>query len=267
MIKINLVFILLLAITFWSCEEIPNGTIDTETVDYIIEGISAPSVFTYTASNPNFSTSITIDNSENVSTVWFVIQTIDGIEDVTSSIIMESTSTNSRKTYTGQVEIDENLLSGNYEVQYYVEDKIRNSGSNVVKVGTKQFKYVSAAENFTPVISDLDMPISVDKEILFSFSVFVADQNGLNDIDSVYYQVTDPSGKLILNSQNISKFPMFDNGNTAANGDETAKDGRYTVFLNYPAAAPSGEWNFNFNAVDNAGAKSNTINYTLIVNE
>ena len=71
---------------------------------------------------------------------------------------------------------------------------------------------------------------------------------------------------LISNSENISKFPMFDDGDTNINGDETAEDGTYTVVLRFPESVETGDWEFRFNAVDKAGQVSNTIINSLKVN-
>ena len=76
----------------------------------------------------------------------------------------------------------------------------------------------------------------------------------------------DPSGNLVRNSENISKFPMFDDGDININGDENAEDGTYTVVLRFPETVAMGDWEFRFNAVDRAGQVSNTITNVLKVN-
>lgn len=265
MAKKNLI-ILLFFIALWGCEEIPNEVIDLEAVDYSIEGISAPDIVVYSETNPKFSTSITIENSEKIRKVWSEVYTINGVEKIGSVTILESIEITSKRKYIGEVLVDENLLSDTYVIYYYVEDNVRTDGENVKKVGIKEFQYLSIAKNFPPVISDLDLPLEVDRNIKFSIFISATDPNGLSDIETIYYQLTDPSGNLVSNSKGISKFPMFDDGNTDENSDVTANNGIYSVYLIFPSSVQAGNWGFTFNAEDKAGSVSNTITSILKVN-
>jgi hypothetical protein len=387
MIKYSIIIILVISVFFWNCEEIPNGTIDLETIDYSVEDISAPSLVILSESD-SISASITINNSETVENVWFDITTQDGSEKIGSSTIMVGIGIGSKKIYTGVVLIDENLLPGNYDLSFFVGDNVNVTGENTRKVGAKQFKYqtevenfppqliaqdfqvnvtqgsrlvfsvkvidpngpddvkavyynlfspddsivyfddenfvsefpmfdngnitdgdliandgiysglypldidsklgewkiqinaiderdsisnkieygINVNENFTPIIGSLNMPSEIDKNQQFSFNISVSDENGLNDIEAVYYQLKDPNGNLIKNSNNISEFPLFDNGDTESNSDIEPNDGIYSIYLTFPSSVDSGNWDFTFNAEDKAGIISNTIKYTLTVN-
>ena len=61
---------------------------------------------------------------------------------------------------------------------------------------------------------------------------------------------------------------MFDDGNSANDGDQTAGDGIYSVVLNFPASQPTGPWKFEFQAKDKGAPfkLSNMITFTLVVN-
>jgi hypothetical protein len=380
------IFILFISIVlFWSCENIPDGVIEPTNVDYSVVNISAPNSVIYSESNI-LTTTITIKNTSTIENVWFNINSFDDSEQITSLTLMMSTQVAEDKIYTGQIEIDQNLLPGNYILNYYVEDNVRIDTENLKKVGSKKFQFQIEAENFPPVLSDLLVPTSVtgggnfllevkvidpngpedieevnfeifdsegnkilsdstngiskfkmfddgksgdkiskdgiyssnfafdknldlgtwkfifysvdsensisdtleaeittienftpsisnlvmpqevERDAFFPFSIDVEDPNGLTDIDSVHYQLFDPSGNLISNSENISKFPMFDDGDTNINGDETEGDGTYTVVLRFPESVETGDWEFRFNAVDKAGQVSNTITNSLKVN-
>jgi len=261
---IRLIILFIPLVLFISCEEIPNETIVPEIVEYSIEEISAPNLVIFTESN-TLSTSITINNSETIENVWFDVETQNGAEKISSSNKMLSESSSTRRIYSGEIQFNENLLPGEYTLIYYVQDLIKVDDENVRKVGSKKFQFLSEAQNFLPVISNLDLPTEIARNIQFRFSIFVEDQNGLNDIESVYYQLSDPGGNLITNSQGISKFPMFDDGATST-GDLIENDGVFTVYLTFPSSVGTGNWEFQFNAEDKAGAISNTIIQSMAIN-
>jgi hypothetical protein len=385
--KYSIIIILVLSVFIWNCEEIPNDTIDLETVDYSVEDISAPSLVIFSESN-SITASITVNNSVTVENVWFDITTQDGSEKIGPSTIMVSDEGESRKIYTGIFQIEENLLPGTYDLSFFIEDNVNVNDENIRKVGTKQFKYqteaenfppelieqviqsnvtqgskiifsvevidpngpddvkevyynlfspddslvyfdeenliskfpmfdngsmtdgdliandgiysglysldtdsklgewkiqinaiderdsisnkieygITVTENFAPIIGNLNMPSEIAKNQQFSFNISVSDENGLNDIESVYYQLKDPNGNLIKNSQSISEFPLFDNGDTESNSDIEPNDGIYSIYLTFPSSVLSGNWDFTFNAEDKAGIISNTIKFTLTVN-
>lgn len=377
--------IFILSILFWNCEQISDGVIEPTNVNYLVVSVNAPDKVIYSESNI-LTTSILIKNTETIKNVMFNISSLNDSEQITSSILMTSIQNSADKTYTGKVEIDQNLLPGNYIINYYVEDNVRIDSDNLRKVASKKFQFqiekenfppvlsdlsvpesvtaganfllevkvidpngpedikevnfeifdsqgnkvlsdstngtstfkmfddgksgdkiskdgiysanfafnknvdldtwkfiffafdsdnfvsdtleteISTTENIAPVISNLDMPSEVERDVFFPFSIFAEDLNGLPDIDSVYYQLFDPNGNLIKNSENISKFPMFDDGNTSINGDVTSGDGTFTVVLRFPKTVEIGDWEFRFKAVDKAGLNSNNIINILKVN-
>lgn len=380
------IFILFISIILvWSCENIPDGVIEPTNVDYSVVDINAPDQVIYSESNI-LSTSITIKNTSTIKNVWFNVSSYDDLEQITSFSLMTSSQNSEEKIYNGEIEIDQNLLPGDYILNYYVEDNVRIDTENLRKVASKKFQFqiekenfppvlsnlsaplsvtvggnfllqlkvidpngpedikevnfeifdsqgnkvlsdstngistfkmfddgksgdkiskdgiysanfafnknvdldtwkfifyavdvensisdtleteITTTENFPPEISNLDMPQEVERDAFFPFSILVEDPNGLSDIDSVYYQLFDPSGNLVRNSENISKFPLFDDGDISINGDETAEDGTYTVVLRFPETVTTGDWEFRFNAVDKAGQLSNTIINILKVN-
>jgi hypothetical protein len=260
----NKILILITIISIlWSCEEIPNETVEPKSADYLVTEINAPDIIVFTESDNSITTSIVVNQSETLEAVWFNISTLNGLESLSSSNFMSS---NDNITFSGKAKLDANLLSGKYEISYYIQDNVSSSDNNVKKVGTKQFQYLSEVQNFPPSINDLKMPSEINKNVRFSFNIKVSDPNGLNDIQSVYYEVKDPDGNKISNSQGISKFPLFDDGNTTENSDVTANDGIYSVYLIFPVGSQSGNWVFNFNAVDKSDSISNTIIHTLKVN-
>ena len=251
------------------CEEIPNDIIETRSADYIIENISAPNEFTYSSSDTVLSVSISINNSGSVKSVWFNIENEDGTETISSQNYMTSPdkSASSSKTYAGESTISKDLLTGNYVINFYVEDNVNPSGENITKVGSKKLRYQSEAENFPPVLSELNIPDSVKINDNFVFTIKVEDSNGLNDIKSVYFELRRPDSSIVYSDteNKITKFPMFDNGDLLNAGDEEAGDGIYSLKNSFGSSAQFGYWYFKFNAVDNSEAVSNTISFKLLV--
>ncbi len=134
------------------------------------------------------------------------------------------------------------------------------------RVSAAQFFYFET-EKFPPVISDLFFADSVQFEEVFIFSVLAVDSNGAEDISRVYYELYRPDGSQVANSQGITKFPMFDDGNSQA-GDETAGDSIYTQKLYFPSnlpSFPSGSYRFEITAEDRTKRLSNTIVHYLEV--
>lgn len=150
---------------------------------------------------------------------------------------------------------------GTYYIRYYIADQLE--GDKLIAQGS--FVYDNGQTNVAPVISNLVMPGTVGAGGTIVFSVDVDDQNGLEDIEFVFYEAYNPNGEKVVNSQGISKFPLFDNGDTEVNGDLVAGDGKFTVRLTFPASVQVGSWRFEFQAEDRGGLLSNKIIHTIIV--
>jgi hypothetical protein len=147
-----------------------------------------------------------------------------------------------------------------------VENNIQQSPENLAKVGTHIFNFDNLQINYPPKISDEYFPASVNIGQKFFFSVKAVDQNGPTDIDSVYYKLYRPDGSLVVNSQGISKFLLFDDGVTTITGDLVSQDGIYSNALTFPAGQPLGSWRFELQARDRSGEYSTKISHNLLVN-
>jgi hypothetical protein len=104
-------------------------------------------------------------------------------------------------------------------------------------------------ENHPPVIMNLDVPDSIripaSGQEAHYFYLTVEDPDGLNDIDSVYFQN--------INFPDIRT--MFDDGNFSLNGDQTAGDGIYTLRVWISSSNNPSVNEFRFNVVDKFGAR------------
>ena len=249
------------------CENIPNETIDVQSVNYIVEEIMASDVVVYSSADPFLYSSIKIKNTESVENVWFDVYNFDNSERIIPLTEMTTAENTSAKTYSGKAEINKDILSGSYQIYFYVEDNIRIKGENILKVGNRKFEYLSKAQNFPPVISKLSIPNEIPRGVEFVFSVFVEDPNGLNDIKEVYFGLLRPDSSIVYSDENnkTKKFPLFDNGDKLNAGDEKAGDGIYSLKNSFGENSQTGDWTFTFAAIDKSDSLSNTIIHILNV--
>lgn len=266
--KLSILIAALFVLHFIGCEEIPNGVIEEKKVNYIIEEIISPNQFNFSDNNASMEVSIRIKNSNSVEQAWFKIVSADGADDISPNNFMNETKNGEVSTFTGSTQFDENLLSGIYVLDFYIEDNVRNSDQNINKVGTKQFQFFGKIINSAPVISNLQLVDSVNREESFTFSITVNDENGLADIENVYFELQRPDGTTVLADQTNgnTKFPMFDNGDIVNAGDQSRDDGVFSLKNSFSQTSQTGNWTFIFEAVDKSGAVSNSITKKLKVN-
>ncbi len=156
--------------------------------------------------------------------------------------------------------------NGVYQIEYFASDNINLPPNNFAKVGSALFTYDNNQINYPPVILNLVLPSTITRGNDFSFSLKVYDPNGASDIQTVSYHLYRPDSTLVVNSQGISDFPLYDDGNSSNHGDQTAGDGIYSAMLNFPVNQPTGIWRFEFQAKDRGGKLSNVITQNVTVN-
>jgi hypothetical protein len=161
-------------------------------------------------------------------------------------------------TYSNKFIFNNEYPSGKYSIVYYINDK---------QAAIQFLMFENGKEKFPPVISNLIFRDSVAFGDTFDFTLLAVDSNGVEDISLVYYELFRPDGSQVVNSQGISKFPMYDNGDIEI-GDVTAGDSIYSYRLFFPPNIPSippGTWRFEFSAIDRSNRLSNKIIHYLEV--
>jgi hypothetical protein len=259
---------------FTGCDKIPDGTVDFQTVDYKVSLIEAPTSVVHTKSDSVIVTSVKITNTQSIAYVWCKINSSNGNATIVEKARMydDGISTISGDLikgdgiYTCKMVMKQINPNGKYQIVYYAEDNVNDSPNNLVMIGSALFTFYNGQNNLPPTISNVNLPTIVDRGVIFPFSVDVTDPNGLMDIQSVYYRLYNPNGVLLTNSQGISNFPMFDDGNTVNDGDITGGDGTYSVILKFPLTQPAGLWKLVFQTKDHNGELSNEITQTITVN-
>ena len=254
------------------CGKIPDGVVDNHFANYKVNMINTPANFTYSSTDSLLTISIQLSNYSSVNKVWASIKSENGASLITSNlellddgIKIHGDATAGDGIYSMTYPMSKKYSNGKYIVEFFVEDNLGLGAQSIAKVGEQAMNYDNKQVNYSPVISNLLIPASVTRGVKFQFSIFVADQNSLGDISSVYYSLFKPDGTLMVNSQGLSQFPMFDDGNTTNDGDAAANDGIYTVILTFPETQPAGNWKFELQAKDKSGAVSNVISKTIEV--
>jgi hypothetical protein len=107
------------------------------------------------------------------------------------------------------------------------------------------------AANDPPRFVRFNVPSTIQRPTsgtsLISFFVAVADNNGLSDVDSVYFR----------NMSSATPVPvfMYDDGDLVTHGDSVAHDGTYSRTLSIDATTTPGTKLFQFSATDRSGAR------------
>jgi hypothetical protein len=261
--------LLLVPFIFWGCEKDFNTVVDSAPVNSSVVKINTADSFTYTKADSSVVISIQLNSSSGITSVSANIIASDFVQLNDSPVIL---SDNGDITNNGDTTAGDNVFSkkfplstyypnGTYTVQYFVTD---NSGSTKM-LAVHSFTFNNMQTSVAPVISDLTMPDSISLGTSFTSSVKVSDGNGSSDIDSVYYIIYKPDGTMIVNSEGISRFPLYDNGATNLSGDVTQGDGIFSMKLTIPSGQPTGKWKFEFIAVDRERLTSNIITHNLVV--
>ncbi|HKB86578.1 MAG TPA: hypothetical protein VKD08_10435 [Ignavibacteriaceae bacterium] len=264
--------LLLLPVLFWGCEKTydsvvnpkQNNTIQVTNIARLdTSSNSTVDSVDYLTSDSVLTFAISFNSTEQIQSVQFNIVSPAGTQLNSSPITLYNDGDLSAHgdasagdtTFSNKFTMSNSYLSGVYIVKYYVTD-IYNSSNYI---SAQNFVFDNGKNRFAPVLSNLNLPDTVSIGQTFIFSVMAVDSNGYDDIELVYYELYKPDGTKVTNSQGISQFPLFDDGATSTNGDVTANDSTYTVFLTFPSGQPTGSWRFEFQALDRTNLLSNKI--------
>lgn len=258
----KLILIFTAVLFFVSCDEIPNDVIDVEEADYQIVKIESPSLIVLTQEETELVTSLQLSTSENIEKVTAQILSIDGRYTMSSGKELKDDGTapdeNSNDLiYTTSFVLTEEIPTDNYIIEFFV-----TSLGEQKKAAVKNFRYDNGTSNIPPVLSDVIAPDSmiVDTTKKFTVSVLANDENGLSDINSVYFYLSQPD--TITTKPQVF---LFDDGNLLAHGDSIANDGRFSVILKIGKINRKGIYLFEFQAEDKGNKKSEILTHNFLV--
>jgi hypothetical protein len=257
--------IVLIPLLFTGCDKNYDNIIDELRVPLQVVSLSSFDFFEYTPEDSVIELFVRFEKPENISSVFFDVLSPDQKKINTSSaflfddgdISLHGDSLKGDGIFSAKYPFSQSLSNGRYQISYYVEDIL----SRVRFVSTQSFTYENGKEKFPPVLSNLVIPDSATRGVLFVFSVKVDDPNGLADIEKVYFDLFRPDGTRVESGP----FNMVDNGNNEIFGDLVAGDGIYSYKNSFGATAQTGLWRFEFEAKDLGKKLSNKIIHNIIV--
>lgn len=263
-------FLIIAAVSFFilSCEKEYSELIDAEPDNFLVMSVSPSSPVIYNALDSLIIVRINFSAASKVSGVSFDILNPDNTKLNTSPIELAD---NGRPEFGDDVANDNRYSNkfpmssfdpvGTYSIRYYA---LNNSGE-VSQVAQSTFNYDNGQDNVAPVISNLIIPDQVAKGVSFIFSVEAIDENGLNDIQIVFFELFRPDGSQVEVTPGNTRFLMHDDGNFEIFGDEIAGDGIYSYKNSFGVDATIGIWRFEFQALDRGGLLSNKITHNILV--
>lgn len=251
--------LLLIPLFILGCEEIPESEITNPVSSYQLTKITAPSEIVFSQSNKNITIILEFASVAGIKEVFFEVFSPSGRQISDGSIQMRDDGdlafndiiANDQK-YSGKFQFPDTNSSGLYKFNFYVVDNEKTINAAV------HFIKLSNFNNSPPVISDLIMPdtVTAGNQLWFTFTLRASDDNGLDDIDRVFFTFVGATGEVIG--------VMRDDANEDF-GDKTAGDGIFSYRSYFTEEAKGQERIFTFQALDRAGALSNTITHKIYV--
>ena len=248
------------------CEKDFDEIVDVNKVNYQVTGINTFTSFRYVVGDSVITISLSLNSSENVSKVFCDIIASDDSKLNSNPISLldngnpangDSAADDDR--FTALFPLSQSDPVGIYIIKYFVTD----NNSNTKQVASHQFQYDNGQDNMAPVISnaliDPDTVVVIGTTVIQT-TIHVTDDNGLTDIEEVYFIVYKPDG-----TTNNTKTTMFDDGNIQAYGDVTAGDGIFSRTIQVNQSNNKGTYRFEFKARDRGGLLSNSINYSVLI--
>jgi len=262
----KIILLLMLSAVFISCEKEFDTVIDNPKPSYQVIAVSPKDSVLFNLEDSSLVLSIQFTPSSQVNSVFAEVINPAGKNLLNNTLVLldngkseNGDQTANDKIFSNKIIMKSNDLNGVYNIKFYVND---NSASNKLAAWST-FKYRNGQSNFAPVISNAVIEpdtVVVTDTILILTSLLVQDDNGLNDIKEVYFIVYRPDG-----TTNGNKVFLYDDGNIAQYGDQTAGDGIFSRIISVNQNNPKGTYRFEFRAVDRGGLQSNIINYPVLI--
>ncbi len=260
-IAISIFVIILIA----ACDKIPDEIIDPGSVssDVIITGIQIPINFTYSIDDSVLNIFVMVSNQNQSITVTFNLESpIGNSINLSNNKLMDNgnltdygDSSAHDKIYSGKVFFKKSYPSGVYLFSFFTKENDEGS-----RLAAKQnLNYFNGQANYPPVISNLDIPDSVNRGDSLAIYLNVFDANGLIDVRKVFFKSFRPDGSF------AAELDMLDDGDTQVNGDLVADDGIYSRQIRVGSTSRVGIWKFEFLAIDRSDSLSNKITHNILV--
>ncbi|MBK7630527.1 MAG: hypothetical protein IPJ23_07485 [Ignavibacteriales bacterium] len=256
---------LILVFIFIRCEKDYDTVIENYIPDYQVKLVSPSDSIQYDQVDSLITIRIVFNSASTIQSVYCDVYASDNSKLNTSPFslldngkIANGDDVANDGSFANKLPLSESYPNGIYNIKYFVTDK--SNSTNQVALGT--FKFDNGQTNIAPIISDdivdPDTAIVTDTTIILT-SINVFDENGLSDIDKVYFVVYRPNGTT-SGAQNV----LFDDG-LASHGDQTSGDGIYSLIIQITSSNAKGTYRLEFQAKDHGGKLSNIINHSLLI--
>jgi len=160
-----------------------------------------------------------------------------------------------------ELEVDSTFSAekiGVYRLRFQAKDEVGDTSA-----AREAFIYL---ENLSPRILTPQLPDSFQlpssDTLHLSIKIKVTDPQGLQDLDSVYFQTRKPDGNL---GGGGAKILLFDDGERAVHGDQVANDGIFSIIISISSDNQPGDYEFIFNARDRVGNRATTVTDTITI--
>ncbi|MEJ5262233.1 MAG: hypothetical protein WHT45_06105 [Ignavibacterium sp.] len=262
----SFISILIISSVFISCEKDFDTVIDTQKPSYQVVSVAPKDSVIFNVNDSSLVVSIQFTQSSIISSAFAEIIDPAGKSYLGEILPLFDNGKSENgdqiandKIFSNKIFMKSNSLNGKYDLKFYTSD---NTSSQKL-IAWSTFKYRNGQSNAAPEISNaLVNPdtVVVTDTIAILTSLVVNDQNGLNDIEEVFFIVYRPDG-----STSGNKVFLFDDGNLSLNGDQTAGDGIYSRIISVNQTNAKGTYRFEFQAIDRGGLISNIINYSVLI--
>ncbi len=268
--KINILKIvvlnLILAFIFVGCEKKSDNVIEYYNPEYQVKLVAPSDSIRYNPVDSLITIRIDFNSAANIQNVYCNVYASDNSRLNASPLFLldngkieNGDDAANDGSFANKIPLSETYPNGIYNIKYFIMDN--SNTTKQVALGT--FKFDNGQANFAPIISDdivePDTAVVTTQTVILT-SIKVSDENGLSDIDKVYFIVYRPDGT----TSNIQN-PMYDDGNIIDHGDQAAGDGIYSLLIQITSANAKGTYRLEFRAKDRGGKLSNIINHSLLI--
>ena len=258
-------FLLLSLIIFWGCSKDFDEVIDAPIENYQVKSITGVKKYIdlKTPGDSLLNLRVTLTPESNVRKVYYDVKASDNSFVNSSPVEMLHTGNN---VFESEFILKRENPIGNYSIIF----SVTGINNETKQVGVANFYFNNGQDNVAPVIFNaLIEPdtLVVNDTTLIQTSVQVADSNGLNDIQNVFFIVTRPDG-----TSNNLEVNLFDDGSCCplppfnqVSGDAEAGDGIFSLIIQVDQTNQKGIYHFRFQARDQSNALSNIIDYEVLI--
>ena len=257
----------LIPLFLWGCKDL-NEIIDSGITNYQVTNVNSFNDSLFVPGDSSIVISISFNTLAGINSIFVNIIAPD--ESILNSspvplyndgnVVLHGDTAKGDNTFSNKYPFSQSFLNGKYTIQYY----LINSNNNTELVAEHNFIYNNNHADAAPVVSNLVAPDTVSLNsgatTDINLSIQVADSNGLNDINIVFFNSFKPNGDPATGNP----FLMYDDGNIL-HGDAVAGDGIYSLIISLPSGTNKGTYRWEFQARDRGKKTSNIIIHNIVV--